>query len=118
MILVLWRNHLKDGGKTIYGTEVLKSNLYDYDNAYILVKHSITVVAATQTQVAFKNYAPITKCITKTDVKTTDIAEDIVLVMPMYHFVEYSPNLSDTTGSLWLYSKDEATNFDISYCEY
>ena len=49
MILVLWRNHLKDGDKTIYGTEVLKSNLYDYNNAYILVKHSITVVAATQT---------------------------------------------------------------------
>ena len=54
----------------------------------------------------------------KIDVRKTDVAEDIVLVMPMYNFVEYSPNFSDTTSSLWFYSKDVAINFDISYCEY
>ena len=26
--------------------------------------------------------------------------------------IEYSSNYSDTTSSLWIYSKDEATNFD------
>ena len=26
--------------------------------------------------------------------------------------LEYSSNYSDTTGSLWFYSRDEATNFD------
>ena len=54
----------------------------------------------------------------KIDVKKTDVAEDIVLVMPMYNFVEYSPNFSDATSSLWFYLKDVAINFDISYCEY
>ena len=35
-----------------------------------------------------------------------------VLVMPMFNLLEYSLNYSDTTGSLWFHSKDEATNFN------
>ena len=31
--------------------------------------------------------------------------------MSMYNLLEYSSNCSDTTGSLWFYSKDEAVNF-------
>ena len=30
----------------------------------------------------------------------------------MYNLIEYSSNHSETTGSLWIYSKDEATNFN------
>ena len=30
----------------------------------------------------------------------------------MYNLIEYSSNFSETTGSLWFYSKDETTNFD------
>ena len=30
----------------IYNTEISKSNLYDYNNAYILVKYNINVTAA------------------------------------------------------------------------
>ena len=30
----------------------------------------------------------------------------------MYKLVEYSSNYSETTGSLWFYSQDEATNFN------
>ena len=30
----------------------------------------------------------------------------------MYNLIEYSSNYSDTTGSLWFYSNDEATNFN------
>ena len=33
--------------------------------------------------------------------------------MPMYNLIEYSPNYSETTGSLWFYSKEEATNFNV-----
>ena len=55
------------GNEIIYNTEVLKSNLCDYNNAYILVRGDITVKAAPATQVAFKNCAPFTKCITKID---------------------------------------------------
>ena len=36
----------------------------------------------------------------------------VVLVMPMYNLLEYSSSYSETTGNLWLYSKDEAANFN------
>ena len=32
--------------------------------------------------------------------------------MPMYNLIDYKWTYSDTTGSLWFYSKDKATNFD------
>ena len=32
----------------------------------------------------------------------------------MYNLIEYSSNYSETTGSLWFYSKDEETNFDAN----
>ena len=31
--------------------------------------------------------------------------------MPKYNIIEYSSNSSKTTGSLWFYSKDKATDF-------
>ena len=34
--------------------------------------------------------------------------------MPMYNLLEYSWNCSDTTGSLWFYSKDKASNFNAN----
>ena len=45
-----------------YNIKVLKSNLCDYNDAYILVEGDITVTAAPQTQVAFNNCAKVTKC--------------------------------------------------------
>ena len=39
----------------IYNTEVLRSNLFDYSNACILVRGDITFRVAPETQVAFKN---------------------------------------------------------------
>ena len=41
------------GNEIIYNTEVLRSNLCDYKNAYILVKGNFTVAAAPATQVSF-----------------------------------------------------------------
>ena len=41
-------------------------------------------------------------------------SEDLELVFPMYNWLEYSTNYSDTTGSLWFYSKDKATNFNAN----
>ena len=34
--------------------------------------------------------------------------------MPMYSLIEHSSNYSEATGSLWFYSKDEATNFNAN----
>ena len=52
------------GNEIIYDTEVLKSNLCDYNDANILGKGDITVKVAPATQVSFKNCAPFFKCIT------------------------------------------------------
>ena len=62
--------------------------------------------------VAFKHYAPSTKCIREIDGAAIDDAEDLDLVMLMYTLIEYSSNYSNATGSLWFHSKDEATNFN------
>ena len=48
------------GSEILYNTEVLKSNLCDYNDAYILVTSDITVRAAPAKQIAFKNCAPFT----------------------------------------------------------
>ena len=72
---------------------------------------NITVRATPATQVALINCAPFTKCVTKIDETTIDDAESLDLVMPKYNIIEYSSNSSKTTGSLWFYSKDKATDF-------
>ena len=64
---------------------------------------------------AFKNCASFTKCKAKVDERTIDEAEHLDLVMPMYNLIEYSSNYSETTGSIWFYSKDEATDFNINF---
>ena len=51
------------GNEIICNTEILKSNLWYYKKAYILVKGNITVTAANSAQVLFENWAPFTKCI-------------------------------------------------------
>ena len=76
--------------KIIYNTEVLKSNLCDYNDAYILVRSDITIIGYQATQVALKNCAPFAKYIIKIDRTTIDDAEDLDLVMPMYNQIEYS----------------------------
>ena len=48
-----------------------------------------------------------TKYIQKIDGAAIDDAEDYDLVMPMYNFIEYSWNYSDTTGSLCFIQKME-----------
>ena len=89
------------GNEIIYHAEVLKSNLCDYSDAYILVRVDITVTAAPATQVAFRNCAWVTKCITitKIDGATKDGAEDLDLVMSMYNLIECSSIYYETTES-------------------
>lgn len=72
----------------MYSTEVLKFNLCDFSNAYMLVKGNIIVAGTPVTQAAFKNYAPFTKCTTKTDAATIDNSEDLHLVVPMCNLIE------------------------------
>ena len=97
----------------IYNTELLKSNVCDSNDAYILVTGDIATTAHNiSTQVAFENCAPFIKCITKIDGTTIDDVDDLNLVKPMYNLIEYNSNYSEITVSLWFYSKDETSNFN------
>ena len=91
-----------------FKTTMLKSDLCDYADAYIFVKGRITITragddaAARQLDernkgVAFKNCAPLAKCISR--INNTDIAnaQDIDIVIPMYNLIEYSINYSKTS---------------------
>ena len=73
----------EEGNSVTYNTEVLKSNLCDCKDAYILVRRDITVIATPQIQVAFKNCAPFTKFNSKIDGTTIDAAENLDLVIPI-----------------------------------
>ena len=75
------------GDEIIYSTEVLKSNLCYYNDAYILVTGDITFIGHQEAQVAFKNCVPFTKCTTKIDETTIDDAEILDLVTPMYNLI-------------------------------
>ena len=91
-------------------TSMLRSDLCDYSNAYIIVKGDITVTdpnnAKRNRAVAFKNNAPFINCISKINGINIDNAEDLDVVMPMYNLLEYKK----TTGSLWNYYRDQPSN--------
>ena len=93
---------------------MLRSDLCDFSDAYIVVKGEITVTnpdnAKRNKSVAFKNNAPFINCISKINGIQIDNAEDLEVVMPIYNLLEYSKNYRKTTGSLWNYYRDEPSN--------
>ena len=98
-----------------FKTTMLKSSLYDYSDAYIFVKGTISVnnIAAqgaaannTNKRVIFKNCAPFTNCISEINNTQIDNAKDIDILMPIYNLIEYSDNYAKATGILWQYFKD------------
>ena len=94
---------------------MLRSDLCDFSNAYIVVKGDITVEGNANANkhnknLAFKNNAPFTNCITKIDGVQIDNAEDLDVVMPMYNLFEYSKNYKKITGSLWNYYRDDPSD--------
>ena len=91
-----------------FKTTMLRSNLCDYADSYILVKGTITITGAGDDAAAkredernkgvtFKNCAPFTKCISRINNTDIDNAHDIDIVMPMYNLIEYSDNYSKTS---------------------
>ena len=90
---------------------MLRADLYDYSDAHTFVKGVITVTnpdnAKRNKIVAFKNIAPLIKCISKINNVLIDNAEDLNVPMPMYNLIEYSDNYSDTLGSLWQFERDK-----------
>ena len=96
----------EDGTTIKFETKVIKPNLCDYSDAYILVIGNIQNKPANSV-VAFKNCAPFRTCdVTITD-EHVEKAEDLDIVTPMYNLLEYSDNYQDSTGSLYQFKRDE-----------
>ena len=82
---------------------MLRSDLCDFSDAYIVVKGTITVTNpennAHDKKLAYKDNAPFVSCISRINNTIIDNAEDLDVVMSMYNLLEYNKNYSKTTGS-------------------
>ena len=94
---------------------MLRSSLCDYSDAYNLVEETIAfnnTAAAdadannTNKKVIFKNYAPLTNCMSEINNTQIDNGKDTDIVMPMYNLMQYSDNYSKKSGSLRQCCKD------------
>ena len=92
-----------------YDTRVLKPNLCDYAEAYILVDGKIRAANAVNnnTRLALKNCAPFTKCNLEINDEHVDTGDNLDIVMPMYNLIEYSDNYQDPSATLYQYKRDE-----------
>ena len=98
-----------------FKTSMLRSDLCDYSDAYIVVKGDITltktngrgIIDIRNRFLAFKNNAPFTNCISKINNVLIDNAEDLDVVMPVYNLIEYNNNYRKTTGRLCNYYRDK-----------
>ena len=101
-------------------TSMFRSDLCDFNDAYLVVKGNITVTKNTFTtddfeepnnaaanatatnnaninafnekKLVFKNNAPFINCISKINGVKIDNAKDLDIVIPMYNLLEYSKN--------------------------
>ena len=103
-----------------FKTPMLRSDLCDYSDAYILVKGIITVngvvngaendIARRNRPLILKNNMPLVSCITRINVELIEDADDLDIVMPMYDLLEYSKNYRKTIGSLYNYYRDKLSD--------
>ena len=96
-----------------FETKVIKPNLCDYSDAYILVTGNIQNKPANSV-VAFKNCAPFRTCDATINDEHVEKAKDLDIVMPMYNLLEYSDNYSiiltiiqNSAGRLYRFKRDE-----------
>ena len=91
------------GSQIKFKTTMLKSSIWDYSDAYILAKGTITVINTaaagadannTNKKVIFKNCSPFTNCVSEINNTNVDDAKDLDTGMPMYDLIEYSDNYS------------------------
>ena len=106
-----------------YDIRVLKPNLCDYADVYILVDGTIraqAIVAGApevnaDTRLALKNCAPFTKCNLEINDEHVDTAASLDIVI----LIEYSDNYQDSSATLYQYKRDEppvnlANNLEVN----
>ena len=101
---------------------MLRSDLCDCSNGYIVVKGKITVTNPNNNaygkKLALKNNSPFLRCISKMNNTLIDNAEDLDIVMPMYKLLEYSKNYRKTSGTLWNCYRDEPNSGTVGNINY
>ena len=104
-----------------FKTSMLRSDLCDYSDTYIVVKSTVNHLAAAANEdykagkdIAFKSNAPFRSCFAIINSTVIDNAEDLIIVMSMleYNLLEYSQNFSMTSQSLWNSYRDEIDDID------
>ena len=81
-----------------FKTSMLRSDLCDFNNAYIVVKGIVTDSADERDrdemnrQVVSKNNVPFISCISKINGVLVENGEDLDILMPMYNLLKYSKN--------------------------
>ena len=91
---------------------MLKSNLFDYSDVYILMKGTTALVGQgakaeaiaydwNNKQITFTNCGPFTYHASKINKTYVDNAKDLDIMMLMYNLQEYTDNYSKSSGSLW-----------------
>ena len=91
-----------------FQTPMLRSDLCDYSDAYIVEKGRIYLGVAenntmTLKDVVFKDNALLRRSMSKINNVFVDNAEDLDIFMLMYNLLGYSDNYSLTSGNLWNY---------------
>ena len=99
-----------------FDKEVIKPNLCDYSDVYILVAGDIAVVGGDQNpDITFKNCSIFTRCVTNLNDEHIETTENLDICkfnhvqckFNMYNLIEYSDNYADSSGSLWQHKRDE-----------
>ena len=94
-----------------FKTPMLRSDLCDYNHAYIVVTGKITVTNpnnnAYDKKLALKNNAPFYSCLTKINGKFIDFSDELDVVMPLYNLLHYPKSYRKISESLFNYYKDE-----------
>ena len=100
-----------------YDARVLKPNLCDYAEAYILNDGTIRADAEApplaapaniaNSRLTLKKCAPSTICNLEINDEHVDTAENVDIAMPMYNLIEYSDNYQDSSATLYQYKRDE-----------
>ena len=107
-----------------FKTPMLRSDLCDYADAYILVNGTNTVTANPDNAAIggnnirdkknipsiLKNNAPFVSCITKINNELIEDTEDLDIVISMRNLLEYSKYYRKTIGSLYNYYRDKLSD--------
>ena len=94
------QDRYKPSKQIIFKTSMLRSDLCDFSDPYIVVKGAVALTKTNRRwiiDIRIRLLPPLTNCTSKINNVLIDNAEDLDVVMPMYNVLEYSKNFRKTT---------------------